>query len=63
MDSELLLAVLEGDVSIDELSIAERLAFGHEIIAARVKPRDEFVPPARFLVPPAIEAYYRRRAS
>jgi hypothetical protein len=59
MDVSRVIAALRNESEIDNLSVAERMAFAHmQVVQARVR-TPEVVLPKRFLVPHAIEQMYR----
>lgn len=64
MDLNRLHAALVGDLDLHDLSVAERLAFAHEIVRAEVRsrPAPERLP-ERFVLPEYIEAVFRGRSS
>lgn len=60
MDVQLIQKALDGSVSLDELSVPERLALAQvEVLRVDITPKYEA--PLRFLLPPAIERMYRGR--
>ena len=62
MDTNTVNEVLEGRRGIDELSVAQRMAFAKLVVRAEVKRANPEPRPTRFLLPPAIEAMYRGRS-
>ncbi len=60
MDAVKINEVIEGRIGVDELSVADRLAFTQLVVRAQVKRAEPL--PTRFLLPPAIEAMYRGRS-
>lgn len=64
MDIQRIHAALEGDLALNDLSVAERMAFAHEIVRAEVRrPVELRAPCPRFTVPEAVERLYRGTSS
>lgn len=63
MDMQRIHAAVVGDLPLNDLTVAERLAFAHEIKKVEVRRAQRNALPKRFVLPPVIEAMYRGRSS
>lgn len=61
MDTQYVIDALRGKVDLSDLTVAERLAFAHEVTPRVERDEDDFVPPRAFVVPPEIERLYKGR--
>lgn len=65
MDVQRIHDALSGELELSDLSVAERLAMSHTVVAARVE-RPAVAPratPLRYVLPEHIERLYRGRSS
>lgn len=63
MDALRLQLALDGDLGLDELTIAERLALAHEVLRADVRRPALAATRASFVLPEHIERLYRGTSS